>query len=82
MQIGRYKCPKVTFRKGLLVKSKNTTLDISMEITELEHNKTYKYLGINEANDINHTINKEKIRKEFYRWIKATSRTVLNVKNK
>ena len=28
------------------------TLDIIMEIAELEYNKTYKYLGINEALDI------------------------------
>ena len=31
-----------------------------MEITELEHNKTYKYLGINEPNSITHFINQEK----------------------
>ena len=43
-----------------------------MEITELKHHKTYKYLGINEANRINHTTNKEK--KEFYRRIRAISR--------
>ena len=34
-----------------------------MEITELEHNKTYKYLRINDANGKNHILNKEKIRK-------------------
>ena len=38
-----------------------------MEITELEHNKTYKYFGINEMNGINHAIDKEKIRKDFYK---------------
>ena len=30
-----------------------------MEITELEHNETYKYFRINEANSINHIMNKE-----------------------
>ena len=29
-------------------------LDISTKIVELEYNKTYKYLGIDEANGINH----------------------------
>ena len=31
-----------------------------MEITESENNKTYKYLGINEANSISRTMNKKK----------------------
>ena len=31
------------------------TLDINTEITKLEHNKTYKYSGINKANSINQT---------------------------
>ena len=31
-----------------------------MEITELEHNKTHKYLGLNEADGIKFTKNREK----------------------
>ena len=46
-----------------------------MKITELKHNKTNKYLGINETNGINHTINKEKISKEFFGRIRAILRT-------
>ena len=48
-----------TPRKGPLVKSKNI-LNINMEIIEFEHNKTYKYLRINEANGISHARNREK----------------------
>ena len=51
------KTAKVTFKKASLVKSKSIIQDINTEITELEHNKTYKYLGINELKGINHTIN-------------------------
>ena len=36
---------------------------MNTEITESEHCKANEYLRINEANDITHTINKEKIRK-------------------
>ena len=64
MQFGLDKHVKVVFRKGLQIKSKIIMWNINTEITELEHNKIYKYLGINEVNDINHTMNKEKIRKE------------------
>ena len=52
MQFGQGKYVKVTFKKDSQEKSKNITLDINTIITEGEHNKTYKYFGINEANDI------------------------------
>ena len=54
------KSSKVIFRKDTQVKSKNSTLDINKELTELENNIIYKYFRINEAKDIRHTINKEK----------------------
>ena len=57
MQFSREKCGKVTFKKGSLVQTKNITLEINTEISEVEHNK---YLGINQANGINQTIKKEK----------------------
>ena len=57
------KCTKVTFRKGSLVKPKNIILNINTQIAELENNKAYTYLEINETGVINHSINKEKIRK-------------------
>ena len=59
MLFGLDKCAKVTFKKDSKVKSK-TILDINREITELEHNKTYEYFGINEANGVNNSVNKKK----------------------
>ena len=50
----------VTFKKDSLVKSKNFSLNINTENTELGRNKIYEYKGINKANGINHTMNKEK----------------------
>ena len=57
MQFILDKYAKVTFRIGSWIKSKNIILDINTEPTELEPNKTYGYLWINEVNDIHHTIN-------------------------
>ena len=54
------KCAKVSFKKISLEKFKNVTLDINTEIAVLEHDKTYKYLGINEYIVINHTIKKKR----------------------
>ena len=63
MQIDLDKRVQVTFKNDSLVKPKNNTLDINAGITELEFIKAYKYLGINEANGISSTVNKEEIRK-------------------
>ena len=76
---------KITLKKGLLVKSKNITRDKKKNKKKpwmTEHNKTYWYLGSDEANGINHTINKEKMRKELYWRIRAILRRELNVKKK
>ena len=69
-----------TFREGSLVKSKNIAVNINTEITVLEHNKTNRYLGVNEANGINYIINKEKEKKKFHCLIrkKQQSKQQLN----
>ena len=51
-------------------------------MTELEHNKSNKYLGTMEANGISYTLNKEKIRKEFSWRIRTILRMELKAKNK
>ena len=50
--------------------SKNITPDINTKFTDFENNNNYDYFGINEVKDIHNNLNKEKIRKEFYRRIK------------
>lgn len=42
----------------------NLTLDVDIAIQDLEQESSYKYLGINEGNAIQHAKMKEKIRKE------------------
>jgi len=69
MQFGLDKCAKVTFIKGKIVKAENITLDVSTTIKELEQERTYKYLGIQEAEGVSNAANKEKVRKEFYRRV-------------
>ena len=58
----------IIFKKGSPVKSKNINLDISVDITNCEHNKTYKYSGIKEVNNINYSMNK-KIKLFYRRWM-------------
>ena len=51
---GLDKCAKITFKKGKLTHSQNLVTDINREIQELEQGKTYKYLGIEESEGIQH----------------------------
>ena len=82
MQFGLDKCAKATFTKGKIVKAENIILDVSTTIKELEHEGMYKYLGIQEAEGVANAANKEKVRKEFYRRVRAILQTELNARNK
>jgi len=54
MDFGLEKYAMITFKKGKLIHSKNLVMDINREIQELEQGKTYKYLGIEESEGIQH----------------------------
>jgi hypothetical protein len=59
MDFGLEKCAKIIFKKGKLIHSQNLVTDINREIQELEQGKTYKYLGIEESEGIQHQKMKE-----------------------
>jgi len=82
MEFGLDKCAKASFVKGNLTKTTAITLDIDTTIRELDLDETYKYLGVNEGNGINHAVMKEKVRKEYYRRIRLILKTELNSKNR
>ena len=60
MQFGLNRGTELPVKKGSPVKSKEMIREINTEITELKHNKTFFFLGIDEANSIYHTIKKKK----------------------
>ena len=80
MIFGLEKCAKVSFLKGLIQKTTDMKTDINTTIRELEPGETYKYLGFNEGNGINHSAMKEKIRKEYYRLVRLILKTEVNSK--
>ena len=82
MEFGLDKCAKATFKKGTLTKTTDLQLDHNTKIKELEQEATYKYLGVNEGDGIQHSHMKEKIRKEYYRRIRLVLNTELNSANK
>ena len=82
MDFGLDKCAKATFVKGKLQNSTAINLDFDTTIKELNSEESYKYLGVNEGDGINHATMKEKIRKEYYRRIRLVLKTELNSKNR
>ena len=60
MEFGLEKCAKITFKRGKLTYLQNLVIDINRVIQELEQGKTYKYLGIEEPEGIQHQQMKER----------------------
>jgi len=82
MQFGLDKCAKATFRKGKLTSTSDIHLEQDTIIKELNQEDTYKYLGVNEGDGIQHAAMKEKIRKEYYRRVRLAIKSELNATNK
>jgi hypothetical protein len=82
MEFGLDKCAKIVFKKGKLVHSQNLAVDKYREIQELEQGKTYKYLGIEESDSIQHQQMKERLKKEYTRRLRMILKSELNAKNK
>ena len=64
MNIKLDKCANVTFRKGKLTPLIAVEFDNDTAIRELYQDETYKYLGIDKRNEIQHGKLKEKTRKK------------------
>ena len=82
MEFGLDKCAKATFKRGKLTKTTNTDLDTSTTIKEIDQEGTYKYLGVNEGDGIQHSAMKEKIRKEYLRRVRMVLKSELNAANR
>jgi hypothetical protein len=54
MEFELKKCAKITFNIGKLISSQNLVIDNNREIQELEQGETYKYLGIEKSEGIQH----------------------------
>ena len=82
MEFGLDKCAKATFKRGKLTETFDIQLDTDTCIKELEQENTYKYLGVDEGDGIQHAKMKEKVRKEYYRRVRMVLKTELNAANR
>ena len=81
MDFGLEKCANITFKKGKLIHLQNLVIDINREIQELEQGKTYKYLGIEESEGIQHQQMKERMKQESRRRLRMILKSELNIRN-
>lgn len=82
MEFGLDKCAKATFRRGKKATTENIPLSNEMTIRELDQERTYTYLGIEEADGTEHHKMKAKVKKEYKRRLKLVLRSQLNARNK
>jgi len=82
MEFGVEKCDKIAFKRGRLVHWQNLVIDIYREIQEVEQGKTYKYLGIEENEGVQHQQMKEKLKQEYSRRLRMILKCELNTRDK
>jgi hypothetical protein len=82
MDFGLEKCAKITFKKGKLIHLQNLVIDMNRDIQELEQGKTYKYLGIEESEGIQHQQMKKRLKQEYRRRLRMILKSELNARNK
>ena len=82
MEFGLDKCAKATFKRGKLTETFDIQPDTDTCIKELAQENTYKYLGMDEGDGIQHAKMKEKVRKEYYRRVRMVLKTELNAANR
>ena len=82
MEFGLEICAKIAFKRGKLAHSQDLVIDINREIQELEEGKTYKYLGIEESEGIQHQQMKERLKQEYSRRLRMILKSELNAMNK
>ena len=78
IKFGLEKCSTAEFKRGKLAKTTSIVLDEEATIKELQQKDSYKYLGINETEGIQHAKMKEKIRREYYRRVRLILKSELN----
>ena len=82
MEFGLRKCAKATFKRAKLEKSDHVRLNEETMIKDLEQEKVYKYLGVDESSGIQHATMKQKLKKELVRRTRLILKTELNSKNR
>ena len=82
MEFGLDKCAKTSFKRGKKVSAEGIPLNNNQVIQDLDQTETYKYLGMEEGEMVQHRKMKVRIRKEYKRRIKLVLKSELIAWNK
>ena len=82
MEFGLDKSTKATFKRGKKVSAEGILLNDHQLIQDLDQAETYKYLGMEEGEGVQHHQMKVKIKKEYKQWIKLVLNSELNARNR
>ena len=82
MEFGLDKCAKASFKRGKNISAEGIPLNDNQVIQDLDQAETYKYLGMEEQEGVQHYKMKVNIRKEYKRRIKLVLKSELNTRNK
>ena len=82
MEFGLDKCATTVLKLGKVTKSRNISLNIHTVLRNMELDKTYKYICIEEAGGIDNSQLKDKLVKEYSHQVRKVLKAELNLKNK
>ena len=82
MELGLSKCTKPTFKRDKLENSDHAWLDEETMIKDLEQEKVYKYLVVDESSGIQRTTMQQKLKKELVKRTLLILKSDLNSKNR
>ena len=81
MEFGLEKCASLVMKRGKIVESDGITLPDDKMIRNLKEDESYKYLSVQELDDIKTSEMKERVSKEYKRRVRKVLETKLNGKN-
>ena len=81
MEFGLEKCASLVMKRGKIVESDGITLPDDKMIRNLKEDERYKYLGVQELDDIKTSEMKERVSKEYKRRVRKVLETKLNGNN-
>ena len=81
MEFGVEKCAVLTMKKGKMANSDGIALPNKTTMKGLKEGDSYKYLGVIQADGMEHHEMKETFKTEYYRQVRKTLKTKLNGEN-
>ena len=82
MELGLEKCAKASFKRVKKVSAVGIPLNDNQVIQDLDQAETYRYLGMEEGEGVQHHKMKVKIMREYKRRIMLVVKSELNARNK